>query len=52
MGDTKKYELEGMLGYWLSYFIFPSIPEDGLNNCVFTLAILLAKGERLALAPL
>lgn len=29
------YLLDALLAYWLSYFIFPSPPEDGVNNFVF-----------------
>lgn len=42
--------LEALLSYLLSWFVLPSGPEDGLNSYVFLLAILLAKGEKLALA--
>lgn len=41
-----------MLAYWLSYFVFTGSLEYRLNNYVFHLAIILAKGERLALLPL
>lgn len=46
------YFESGAFPIWLSYFVFPSSLEDGLNNYGFAVAILLAKGERLALAPL
>lgn len=46
---ASKYQVEALPSYRFSYF--PS-PEDGLNNYVFALAIFLAKGKRLALAPL
>lgn len=44
--------LEATLVYWLSWVIFPSGPGDNLNGYVFPLAILLAKGEKVALAPI
>lgn len=44
--------LEALFSYWLSWFVLPSEPEGGLNSYMFPLAILLAKGERLALAPI
>lgn len=49
--ETDWLVLEGLLVYWLPWFILPRGQEDGLNNYVFPLAILLAKGERLALTP-
>lgn len=52
VGDTKKYQVKSMLAYRLSYLVFPYSPEDGLNNFVFALTVLLVKGDRLALAPL
>lgn len=44
--------VEALLAYWLSWFVLPSGLEDGLNDYVIPLAILLAKGEKLALALL
>lgn len=44
--------LEAVLAYSLSWFILPSGLEDGLNNYAFPFAILLAKGKKLALAPI
>lgn len=46
---SNKYYVEALLAYWLSYFVFPCSP-DGLHNYIFPLAILLAEGERMALA--
>lgn len=43
---------EAMLSYWLSWFVFSSRPEDGIHPFVFMMAIVLAKGERFALAPI
>lgn len=45
-------EFEVMLAFWLSWYVFPNGPEDGLNSYMFPLAIGLARGHRLALAPL
>lgn len=45
-------EFEGMLAYWLLWYVLPSSPEDGLNPNVFPLTIRLAKGKRLTLAPI
>lgn len=42
--------LEALLTYWLSWFLLPRMREDGLKAYVFPLAILFAKGQRLALA--
>lgn len=44
--------LEALLAYWLSWFIIPSGPGDGLSGYVLPLVILLEKGEKLTLAPL
>lgn len=41
--------LEALLSYKLSWFVLSSGPQDGLNAYVFPLALLLARGERLAL---
>lgn len=43
--------LEAFLSYWLSYFIFPSLPEDRLNSFVFPMVVLLAQKKLLALEP-
>lgn len=50
-GTGSDVEFEAMLSYWMSWYVLPSGREDGLNPYVFPLAIKLAKGERLALAP-
>lgn len=41
-----------MLAFWLSWYVLPSSPEDGIHPYVFLLAVKLAKGEKLALAPI
>lgn len=49
MGIGNDLEFEAMLAYWLSCYVLPSGPTDGLNPYMFPLAIRLAKGERLGL---
>lgn len=44
--------LEAMLALSLSWYVLPSGPEYGINPYAFPLAIRLAKGEQLALAPI
>lgn len=44
--------VESLLSWWLSWFLLLSGPKDDLNADVFPLAILLPKGEKLALASL
>lgn len=44
--------LEALLAYWLSFSVLLSGPKAILNSYAFPLMILLAKGERLALAPI
>lgn len=44
--------LEALLVYWLSWFIFLSGSEDSLNGYVLPLVNLLAKGKKVALAPI
>lgn len=53
-GDDNRsdYVVEALLVYWLSWYVLPSGPGDGLNQYVFPLSILLTKGEKLALSPL
>lgn len=38
-----------MFSHWLSWYVLPSDPKDGLNSYVFYLAIRLAKAERLVI---
>lgn len=51
-GVKSELELEAMLAYWLSWYVFASGPEDGLNHYVFFLAVILGRGQKLALAPI
>lgn len=50
-GARSEVVLKAMLAYWLSWYVLPSGPKDGMNPYVFPLAVRLAKGEKLALAP-
>lgn len=51
-GVASEVRVEAMLSFWLSWYILPSGPKDGLNAFVFPLAIHLARGEKVALAPI
>ncbi|KAE9445358.1 hypothetical protein C3L33_22744, partial [Rhododendron williamsianum] len=44
--------MAGFFSYFLSYFVLPDYPIDGLSQAVFPLAVLLACGQPVALAPL
>lgn len=44
--------MEALLSYWLSRYILPSEPEDGINAYVFHLFVRLATGWKLLLRPL
>lgn len=52
LGTASEVRLEAMLVLWLSLYILPSGPEDEINSFVFSLAIRLGKGEKIALAPI
>lgn len=43
-GAESDVVLEAMFVFWLSWYVLPSRPEDGINPYVFPLAIRLAKG--------
>lgn len=51
-GIASEVRVEAMLSFWLSWYIFPSRPKDSLNAFVFPLTISLARGEKVALAPI
>lgn len=53
-GEGRKiiYQVEAFLVYWLSYFVYPSCHQDGLQSYVFALAVMLVKRKRFALATL
>ncbi|KAE9467466.1 hypothetical protein C3L33_00633, partial [Rhododendron williamsianum] len=44
--------MAGFFAYFLSYYVLPDYPIDGLSQAVFPLAVLLARGQPVALAPL
>lgn len=50
-GSRRRLVLEALVAYLLSWFILPSVLEDGMNSYVFPLMILLAKGKKVTLAP-
>lgn len=50
-GKNNKYQLDAFLAYWLNYFVFPSPLEDDMYVFAFPMAVLLAQGKKLALAP-
>ncbi|KAF3959312.1 hypothetical protein CMV_015860 [Castanea mollissima] len=50
MGSGSKIEHEAFLSYWLSKFVFP-LCEYRIERQNFPIAILMARGTRIALAP-
>lgn len=44
--------MAGFFAFFLSYFVLPNYPADNPSPAVFSLAVLLARGEPIALAPL
>ena len=46
-----RFKLAAFVALWLSVYVFPGGPEEGVNPRLFLLAIRIAKGERFALAP-
>lgn len=51
-GAKSTIEFEAILAYWPSWYALSRGPKDGISPYVFPRAIRLAKGERLALAPI
>ncbi|RYR37004.1 hypothetical protein Ahy_A09g041937 isoform A [Arachis hypogaea] len=53
MEEGQSHDLEhvGFLSLWLSRFVFPSLPYEVIATRVFPIAIRLARGTKLALAP-
>lgn len=51
-GWKKNVTVEAFLSFWLSRYVLPSGPEDGINAYVFPLAVRLARGKKLSLGPL
>lgn len=49
--QNNPYQLNLFLTYWLNYFVFASLWEDGMHSFVFPMAISLAQRMKLALAP-
>lgn len=41
-GKDSLCQLAAFLTYWLSFFVFLSPPEDGINSFIFLMAALLA----------
>ncbi|CAM8896471.1 unnamed protein product [Rhodiola kirilowii] len=50
MNLNHQYEHEAFLAYWLSVFVFPQ-SRDSIGKHVIPIAVHLAKGRRIALAP-
>ncbi|KAE9445286.1 hypothetical protein C3L33_22816, partial [Rhododendron williamsianum] len=44
--------MAGFFSYFLSYYVLPNYPVDGISQAVFPLAVLLARGQPVALAPM
>ncbi|KFK44215.1 hypothetical protein AALP_AA1G229600 [Arabis alpina] len=44
-------EHEAFLVLWLSNFVFPVSQNSSISKCVFPIAVRLARGEKIALAP-
>ncbi|KAF3671127.1 putative E3 ubiquitin-protein ligase RHA2A-like [Capsicum annuum] len=51
MNSGKDFEHEAFLSLWLSRFVFPGNEYDKIGKHVFPIAVNLARGTRLALAP-
>lgn len=51
MKNESQVEHEAFLSLWLSRFVFPSNSRNTISKCVFPIAINLARGTRIALAP-
>ncbi|KAK9269690.1 hypothetical protein L1049_001468 [Liquidambar formosana] len=51
MENESEFEHEAFLSLWLSRFVFPKKSFNIIVRCVFPIAIHLARGKRIALAP-
>ncbi|CAL9218444.1 unnamed protein product [Arabidopsis halleri] len=51
LGSGSEMEHEAFLVLWLSFFVFPVRSRRGISKHVFPIAVRLARGERIALAP-
>ncbi|KAF7129076.1 hypothetical protein RHSIM_Rhsim10G0096700 [Rhododendron simsii] len=52
LGLKELAHLAAFLAYWLTWYIFPGPPKDGVDTTLFELAAILASGESVPLAPL
>ncbi|GMY24751.1 serine/threonine-protein phosphatase 7 long form like [Fagus crenata] len=50
MDSDSKFEHEAFLSYWLSRYVFQNAGKS-IRYCVFSIAIHLARGRKIALAP-
>ncbi|GMY24747.1 serine/threonine-protein phosphatase 7 long form like [Fagus crenata] len=50
MDSDSKFEHEAFLSYWLSRYVFQNAGKS-IRDCVFSIAIHLARGRKIALAP-
>ncbi|KAF7129433.1 hypothetical protein RHSIM_Rhsim10G0123400 [Rhododendron simsii] len=51
-GLKKPAHLAAFFAHWLTWYIFPGPPKDGVDTTLFELAAILASGESVPLAPL
>ncbi|KAL1207092.1 Protein MAINTENANCE OF MERISTEMS [Cardamine amara subsp. amara] len=51
LGRGDQMEHEAFLALWLSFFVFPGKTIRSISKHVFPIAVRLARGERIALAP-
>ncbi|KAG5557332.1 hypothetical protein RHGRI_007550 [Rhododendron griersonianum] len=51
-GLKESAHLAAFLAYWLTWYIFPGPPKDGVDTTLFELAAILASKESVPLAPL
>lgn len=42
LGQNSPHQLDAYLAYWLNYFMFPSLPEDGMHSFLFLVTVALA----------
>ncbi|KAG5544349.1 hypothetical protein RHGRI_016935 [Rhododendron griersonianum] len=50
-GLKEPAHLAAFLAYWLTWYIFPGPPKDGVDTALFELAAILASGESVAPEP-
>ncbi|KAF7151165.1 hypothetical protein RHSIM_Rhsim02G0152100 [Rhododendron simsii] len=51
-GLKESAHLAAFLAYWLTWYLFPGPPKDGVDTTLFELAAILASEESVPLAPL